>query len=198
MNLLLLHLTLVAFWVSLIGDKPEDFIVGFVFGYITILIGDNLWYPTPDHEPNEIRFYPFYHLRNRGSFQRELRLLFAHIISYAQLAFFYIRSLVISTLVVIAYVLGILSDEQPGIIALPVYCRRTVELVMLNALITMSPGTLGVDERTVTLENGISQKFLFVHCLNVPDRDAKIEELLQLQDILLKAIRWGNIPQERG
>lgn len=197
MNLFLLHLTLVAFWVSLIGDQPEDFIVGFVFGYFTILIGDNLWYPTPDHEPNEFRIYPFYQLRNRQRIEREIRLLLSHIISYAQLAFFYVRSLVISTLVVIAYVLGIFRDEQPGIIAMPVYCQRTVELVMLNALITMSPGTLGVDERTVTTADGASQKVLFVHCLHVPDRDAKIEELMQLQDILLKAIRWGNIPQVR-
>lgn len=198
MNLFLLHLTLVAFWVSLIGDRPEDFIVGFVFGYFTILIGDNLWYPSPDHEPNEFRIYPLYQLRNRKRIEREMRLLLSHLISYAQLGFFYIQSLVISTVVVITYVLSIRHNEQPGIIAMPVYCRHTVELVLLNVLITMSPGTLGVDERTLRLEDGTSQKILFVHCLHVPDREAKIKELMKLQDILLKAARWGNIPQERG
>ncbi|MCI0712134.1 MAG: Na+/H+ antiporter subunit E [Chloroflexi bacterium] len=197
MNLFLLHLALVTFWVALIGSRPEDFAVGFIFGYFTILIGDNLWYPSLDHEPNEFRIYPIYHLRNRKRFEREMRLLFSNVISYAQLGFYYIRSLVISTLVVIAYVLRIRDDEQPGIIAMPVYCRRTVELVMLNALITMSPGTLGVDERTIRLDDGTSQKMLYVHCLHVPDRDAKIEELMQLQDVLLKAMRWGNIAQGR-
>lgn len=191
MTLFFLHIALIAFWMALNGGKPEDLIVGFFFGWITILLGDNLWYAAPDEVYTGFRFYPFSQFNNRKRIGAELKHLggVLRIVEYIKLVIFYLWELIKSTVIVIAHVIGLQPHQKPGIVALPVYCNRQFELVLLNALITMSPGTLGLDERIVEQPDGSRQRMLYVHCLHIPDRQEKVMELMNLQDKLLRALR---------
>jgi multicomponent Na+:H+ antiporter subunit E len=168
-----------------------DFVVGFLFGYVTILLGDNLWFADDDNYQTliPVKIYPFYQFRNWDKLKEEAQVLpeiAARAVFYVILLVVYIWELGVSTLVVVWYVLRFRTKIKPGIVALPLQCDRQFEIVLLNALITMSPGTLGVDvDREAGHSNG--KGFLFVHCLHIPDRQQKIDELEFLQRLLLDA-----------
>jgi multicomponent Na+:H+ antiporter subunit E len=58
----------------------------------------------------------------------------------------------------------------PGIVAFPLTLRRPAEITLLANLITLTPGTLSVD----ISEDG---RLLYVHAIEVKDREALIEEI---------------------
>ncbi len=62
------------------------------------------------------------------------------------------------------------SKLKPGIIAFPLSVKSDVEITLLANLITLTPGTLSVDVSE-------DRKFLFVHALSVPDKQALIEDI---------------------
>ena len=61
---------------------------------------------------------------------------------------------------------------RPGIIAFPLTVTRDAEITLLANLITLTPGTLSVDVSD-------DRKFLYVHAINVVDREALIRDIAQ-------------------
>lgn len=195
MSLFLLHIGFVLFWMALIGTSVPDFIVGTFFAWLTIIMGESLWYnDAVETDGRTLSVYPFRQLRSRTQMKKELGGLMGighHFLSYLWLIIFYIWVLLQSTFIVILHTLGLRGQEKPGIIALPLEAERNVEIVLLNALITMSPGTLGVDVRFFE-EDGVKKRELYVHCLHVPNPEDTLAELLYLQRVLLFALRGSS------
>jgi multicomponent Na+:H+ antiporter subunit E len=59
---------------------------------------------------------------------------------------------------------------QPGIIAFPLRVTSDAEIALLANLITLTPGTLSVDVSE-------DRRYLFVHALDVVDRDALVSDI---------------------
>jgi len=61
-------------------------------------------------------------------------------------------------------------DIQPGIIAVPTKLKTDWEVTLLANLISLTPGTLTMNFS----ENG---RILYVHSVNVPDKEKAIKEI---------------------
>jgi multicomponent Na+:H+ antiporter subunit E len=86
------------------------------------------------------------------------------------LALLFVYELVLSAWRVAMIVLRPRIDLQPGIIAFPLTVDRDFEITMLANLITLTPGTLSVDVSE-------DRKTLYVHCIDVPDPQATIDDI---------------------
>ena len=86
------------------------------------------------------------------------------------LAFLFVYELILSAWRVAMIVLRPKIELQPGIIALPLTVDRDFEIAMLANLITLTPGTLSVDVSE-------DRKVLYVHCIDVPDPEATINDI---------------------
>ncbi|MBO6893627.1 MAG: Na+/H+ antiporter subunit E [Roseibium sp.] len=87
-----------------------------------------------------------------------------------QLAFMFVHELILSAWRVAMIVLRPKIELQPGIIAFPLTVDRDFEITMLANLITLTPGTLSVDVSE-------DRKTLYVHCIDVPDPQATIDDI---------------------
>jgi multicomponent Na+:H+ antiporter subunit E len=88
----------------------------------------------------------------------------------ASLALLFLYELVLSAVRVAAIVIRPKIELQPGIIAYPLTVDRDFEITMLANLITLTPGTLSVDVSE-------DRKTLYVHCIDVPDPQATIDDI---------------------
>ncbi|KZM49222.1 Na+/H+ antiporter subunit E [Labrenzia sp. OB1] len=86
------------------------------------------------------------------------------------LALLFVYELVLSAWRVAVIVLQPRIKLQPGIIAFPLTVDRDFEITMLANLITLTPGTLSVDVSD-------DRKILYVHCIDVPDPQATIDDI---------------------
>lgn len=82
----------------------------------------------------------------------------------------FIYELILSSVRVAKIVLQPKIDLEPGIIAYPLTVDSDFEITMLANLITLTPGTLSVDVSD-------DRKTLYVHCIDVPDPQATIDEI---------------------
>ncbi len=86
------------------------------------------------------------------------------------LGLLFIYELIKSAVRVAAIVLRPKIELQPGIIAYPLTVDEDFEITLLANLITLTPGTLSVDVSD-------DRKTLFVHCIDVPDPQATIDDI---------------------
>ena len=86
------------------------------------------------------------------------------------LALLFIRELVLSAWRVAIIVIRPEIKLEPGIIAYPLTVEKDFQITMLANLITLTPGTLSVDVSD-------DRKTLYVHCIDVPDPQATIEDI---------------------
>ncbi|WP_306029930.1 Na+/H+ antiporter subunit E [Stappia sp. MMSF_3263] len=86
------------------------------------------------------------------------------------LALLFVYELLLSALRVAVIVLRPKIELKPGIIAYPLTVDRDFEITMLANLITLTPGTLSVDVSD-------DRKTLYVHCIDVPDKQATIDDI---------------------
>lgn len=96
-------------------------------------------------------------------------------------AAYYVKILVKSNWVVAKVVLGGKWDQQPRIIRYSVEGLTDLQVTVLANAITLTPGTLSMD----VSDDGT---FLYVHCMNAPDREAAIKELDELRDHILREV----------
>src|SRR5690606_28256386 len=82
----------------------------------------------------------------------------------------FLYELVMSAVRVARIVVRPKIELQPGIIAYPLDVDRDFEITMLANLITLTPGTLSVDVSE-------DRKTLYVHCIDVPDPQATIDDI---------------------
>ena len=140
MRYFLVNLLLALLWAALQEFRPIDLLAGFVLGFIVLALGRN-WF---DDGPQ--------------AYVKRMPIFIGFII-------FYIGELVTSTFTVMQALFRDQSTLRPGIIAFPLEARTDLEIVLLNNLLTMTPGTLGV---------GLSpdRRLLYVHIIDVPDPEA--------------------------
>ncbi|WP_153769824.1 Na+/H+ antiporter subunit E [Labrenzia sp. CE80] len=86
------------------------------------------------------------------------------------LALLFIYELALSAWRVALIVMRPNMNLQPGIIAYPLTVDQDFEITMLANLITLTPGTLSVDVSE-------DRKTLYVHCIDVPDPQATIDDI---------------------
>ncbi len=86
------------------------------------------------------------------------------------LGLLFIYELVLSAWRVATIVIRPKINLQPGIIAYPLTVDQDFEITMLANLITLTPGTLSVDVSE-------DRKTLYVHCIDVPDPQATIDDI---------------------
>jgi multicomponent Na+:H+ antiporter subunit E len=96
---------------------------------------------------------------------------------------YYLSELVQSTSGVVSALFRDQSTLRPGIIAYPLRAETDLEIVLLNNLLVMTPGTLGVDLSP-------DRKTLYVHFLDVPDADKACQRIQNgLERRLLEVLR---------
>lgn len=78
----------------------------------------------------------------------------------------------------------------PAVIAVPLRCRRPVEIASMANLISLTPGTL-------TLEVALDPPTLYVHGMFAHDADGFLADLRVLEDRLLAAMRPVDSERER-
>lgn len=88
----------------------------------------------------------------------------------ATLAILFIYELILSACRVAGIVMRPKIELQPGIIAYPLTVDGDFEITLLANLITLTPGTLSVDVSE-------DRKTLYVHCIDVPDPQATIDDI---------------------
>lgn len=105
-------------------------------------------------------------LRDRAGSPRLLRRLRATL----RLAGLFAYELLLSAIKVSIQVMSPQLHLRPGIVAVPLDLASDVEITLLANLITLTPGTLSVD----VSDDG---KLLYVHALDVADRDQLVAEI---------------------
>ncbi len=140
MTYFLINILLSLLWASLQQFRPVDVVGGFVLGYGVIAILST-WLGT-----------------QATQYVRRMPMLLLFVV-------YYIWELIKSNWFVIRALLRDPKSLKPGIIALELTAKTDLEIVLLNNLITFTPGTLGVDLSD-------DRRFMFVHVLDVPDPDA--------------------------
>lgn len=75
----------------------------------------------------------------------------------------------------------------PGIAGLTTRCESDVELTLLAALITLTPGTLSLG--TAPRQDDAAARVLYVHGMYCADADALREELRRTESRMLRAVR---------
>lgn len=154
----LVNLLLALLWAVLQAFRPVDVFGGLVLGYAAIFLSRN-WLG-----PDAIRYV-----------YRVPRLIL--------FGFYYLGELISSALTVMRALFRDQTTLRPGIIAFPLDARTDFEIVLLNCLISMPPGTLGVavspDRRT-----------LYIHVIDVPDIEATQQSIKNgLERRLLEVLR---------
>lgn len=158
MTFFLVNLLMALLWASLQQFRPVDLVSGFILGYIILSLGRN-WFGEG------VRPYV-----------RRIPLFIGFVI-------FYVGELLSSTLSVMRALFRNQSTLRPGIIAYELEARTDLEIVLLNSLLSLTPGTLGV---------GLSEnrKTLYVHVIDVPDADAmRLQIRTGLERRLLEVLR---------
>ena len=99
------------------------------------------------------------------------------------LAVVFLKELVLSAVRVARLVLTPSMQIRPGFIAFPLTTDRPVEITMLANMITLTPGTLSVDVSD-------DKKTLYVHAIDVPDKDAMVADIAQgFERKIMEALR---------
>lgn len=140
MNYFLINILLALLWSALQAFRPVDFVGGFILGYALIVI-------TRDWLGKSARQYT------------------RRVVTIIRFFFYYLGELVKSTWDVTRQLFRDQAQLRPGIIAFPLEAKTDLEIVMLNNLISFTPGTLGVQVSD-------DRKTLYVHVINMADADS--------------------------
>jgi multicomponent Na+:H+ antiporter subunit E len=141
------------------------YIVNFVIAIIAVYILFELT-AFPDHfGSNLLAFILIYFLLWLLSFFYD-RSHFVKIPKSLGLFFYFIKELIIASLVVAWDVLTPRSYVESGVIALPLDAKTNIEITLLATLISLTPGTLSLDVSE-------DKRYLFVHAVYIKDGDVE-------------------------
>jgi multicomponent Na+:H+ antiporter subunit E len=136
--LFLANLLLAIVWYAGVGrGGVRELVFGFVVGYVV------LWWLRP--------------LLGRTQYFSKLPKVIRFIL-------FFIKELVESTLRVAYDVVTPAAHRRPGVIGIPLGARSDVEIVVLATLVTLTPGTLGLDVSE-------DKKMLYIHTMFAENPD---------------------------
>lgn len=88
----------------------------------------------------------------------------------AGLAAFFLRELVVANLRLARDVVAVRHNVRPGIIAVPLDATRDSEILLLAALVNLTPGSVALDVSP-------DRKLLYVHAMYVDSADAARAEI---------------------
>lgn len=136
MSVLFVNLLLALIWMFLTGSLTADTLVeGFIIGYLVLWLASPLYGPT--------------------TYFRKFREVISFVL-------FFLGELTIATLRVARVVIARDIDVCPGIIAVPLDVKSSLEITLLANLITLTPGTLALDVSS-------DRRVMYVHAMHVED-----------------------------
>lgn len=158
MTYFLVNILLAFLWASLQQFRPIDLIGGFILGYGLIWMSHN-WLGE-----------------EAARYAWRMPLLIGFLI-------YYLGELLLATWEVIRALFRDQSTLHPAIIAYPLEANTDLEIVLLNNLIMLTPGSMGVDLSP-------DRKVLYVHFLDAPDpEEARNRIRTGLERRLLEVLR---------
>lgn len=157
MNPLTWNIILALIWVSITGDfSLANLLIGMLLGYL--ILG--------------------FALRNIAAFSRYAGKL----PKLVRFSGFFLRELFTSNLRVAYDVLTPTHHMRPAVIAVPLKARTDGEITVLTNLISLTPGTLGLDVSS-------DRKVLYLHVMYLLDEQAVRESIQRLEQRLLEILR---------
>ncbi len=158
MTFFLINILLAFLWASFQQFRPFDVLIGFVLGYGLIWLTRD-W--LGDSAPRYLQRVP----------------------TFIRFLIYYLSELISSTWGVILALFRDQATLRPGIVAFPLQAQTDLEIVLLNNLLVLTPGTLGVDLSP-------DRKTLYIHFLDIPDADAERQRITHgLERRLLEVLR---------
>lgn len=153
-----INLVLAFLWASFQQFRPLDVMTGFVLSYGLIWL-------------------------TRDWLGRDAARYIQRVPAFVRFVGYYSRELLSSTWDVIRALFRDQTQLRPAILAFPLEARTDLEIVLLNNLLVLTPGTLGVDLSP-------DRATLYIHFLDVPDADAARLRVSQgLERRLLEVLR---------
>ncbi len=93
-----------------------------------------------------------------------------------------LQAIVVSSAQVARDIIAPSPRLAPGVVILPLRCRTPMEVALLSALITLTPGTL-----VVTVDADLNE--LWVHSMYAREPEELRSELMSVEDRVLGALR---------
>jgi multicomponent Na+:H+ antiporter subunit E len=78
--------------------------------------------------------------------------------------FFYVKEVVIANMRIAYEIITPTHTMKPGVLAIPLDLKSDLEILLINNLITMTPGTLSLDVST-------DKKVIYIHAMYIDDAD---------------------------
>lgn len=95
-----------------------------------------------------------------------------HLHKILALALLFVYELILSSLRVAYLIFQDQKHLRPEILAFPLRVSTDAQITLLANLITLTPGTVSIDISR-------DRRFLFIHCIDVPDQKALIQSIKQ-------------------
>lgn len=74
--------------------------------------------------------------------------------------------------------------SKPGVIAIPLNCKRDIEITALAIVLSLTPGTLALDVSP-------DKKFLYIHAMFILDKEKLIKEIKQhFETPIMRILEW--------
>lgn len=103
----------------------------------------------------------------------------------AAFAIWFAREIVVANIAVLRDNLTPGQDSTPGVVRYTTRCRTDVEITLLAAFITLTPGTLTLGTETTSK----GQRILFIHGMYAVDAEALRAEIEGMETRMLHAVR---------
>jgi multicomponent Na+:H+ antiporter subunit E len=143
-NIFLMNILLTFVWAALTGNFTYgNFIFGFLLSYCII------WILTLGDD--------------RVSYFKRFPRVVGFVI-------FFIKELIKANIQVAFDVVTPEHFMKPGIVQIPLSAKTELEITLLSNIITLTPGTLGLDVSS-------DKKYLYIHAMYVKDKEAFIYEI---------------------
>ncbi len=130
------NVLLALIWASLSGEfSVMNLVAGFILGFAV------LWLMQP--------------MTGKATY-------FTRVGKGLELAFFFLKELIVANFSMAYYVIGPRERMRPGVMAIPLEPAKDLSITLLANMITLTPGTLSLDVSP-------DRKYLFIHNIAVND-----------------------------
>lgn len=96
---------------------------------------------------------------------------FRRVWAFIKLTIVFFKELVLANIDMIKIILKPKMDIKPGIVAIPTQLETDLEITLLAALITLTPGTLSMDFSD-------DSSLIFVHAIDIDSKEDTIRDIL--------------------
>ena len=93
-----------------------------------------------------------------------MKRIFTKIYRIIGFLFFYIKEVILANMRIAYEIITPGNNMKPGVLAIPLNLETDFEILTINNLITMTPGTLSLDIST-------NKKVIYIHAMYIDDPD---------------------------